>query len=258
MSSMSDLDAVSVAIGVVVGAIIATVATTRGSGAKKPKEGFKSPKPVVYYWPMFGRGGASMRMLEEAGIDYEHKQEFGDIASVSSAFGAKGSAFAPPVVVDGSYVISQSTACALYVGKCCGFTKGMDESKAVQYLIDIVDTFEGGLNKAADSGPTLKEYLEGERFAKQVGNIDRSIKGPFYFGDSPTAPDFFLCNLLDWFDHMLLVRLKEEKGVDALGPFKKIQGVLNGIRNLESYKRYKGVPIIKDDFKTKDEVFKNY
>ena len=49
MSSMSDLDAVSVAIGVVVGAIIATVATTRGSGAKKPKEGFKSPKPVVYY-----------------------------------------------------------------------------------------------------------------------------------------------------------------------------------------------------------------
>merc|ERR1711998_402808 len=125
--------------------------------------------------------------------------------------------------------------CALYVGKCCGFTKGMDESKAVQYLIDIVDTFEGGLNKAADSGPTLKEYLEGERFAKQVGNIDRSIKGPFYFGDSPTAPDFFLCNLLDWFDHMLLVRLKEEKGVDALGPFKKIQGVLNGIRNLESY-----------------------
>ena len=225
-----------------------------------------------------------MRMLEEAGIDYEHKQEFGDIASVSSAFGAKGSAFAPPVVVDGSYVISQSTACALCkltghtkhgreskltlfslnrlrvtdVGKCCGFTKGMDESKAVQYLIDIVDTFEGGLNKAADSGPTLKEYLEGERFAKQVGNIDRSIKGPFYFGDSPTAPDFFLCNLLDWFDHMLLVRLKEEKGVDALGPFKKIQGVLNGIRNLESYKRYKGVPIIKDDFKTKDEVFKNY
>jgi hypothetical protein len=40
--------------------------------------------------------------------------------------------------------------------------------------------------------------LEGDRFPKQLGNLDRAIVGPFYFGATPSASDFFLCAHVDW------------------------------------------------------------
>jgi hypothetical protein len=65
---------------------------------------------TVYYWPFLGRAGAAIRMLEEKKIPYAHKTEMGELAGVCSAFGAQGGAFAPPVVVDGTLVISQVRA----------------------------------------------------------------------------------------------------------------------------------------------------
>ena len=71
---------------------------------------FASEKLKVYYWPMFGRAGAVLRMLEHTGTKYEHISAFPDVAGVSTAFGGGSDTFAPPIVVDGDYKISQSTA----------------------------------------------------------------------------------------------------------------------------------------------------
>ena len=55
--------------------------------------------------------------MSVTGIEYVHKSEFPEIASVCGAFGADSATFAPPVVVDGDYVVSQSTAAAMYAGQ---------------------------------------------------------------------------------------------------------------------------------------------
>ena len=82
--------------------------------------------------------------------------------------------------------------------------KGMDEDKALQILADIIDTFENGIGAAADKGgSSLKQFFEdGEpsRFAKLMGNIERNIQGPYFFGASLTVPDFVLAALTDWQD----------------------------------------------------------
>ena len=208
---------------------------------------FASEKLKVYYWPMFGRAGAALRMLEHTGTKYEHISAFPDIAGVCTAFGGGSDTFAPPIVVDGEYQISQSTAVTTYVGQKSGLGAGVDQFKAAQYLADIVDLFEGGIGKNSGAGgAALKIYLEGDgsekpsRFTKQATNLSRGIKGPYFFGDSPSYVDFFLCQHMDWQDEMCLRRLREEIQLDCFGPYPKIKAVAEGIRNLDSYKNYSG------------------
>lgn len=86
----------------------------------------------IFYWPMRGRAGATMLMLEDAGIPYEHKSDFPDIASVASAFGGPLDTFAPPIVQDGPKTYSQSTVTAMWAGRKAGLTEGVDEIKAMQ------------------------------------------------------------------------------------------------------------------------------
>ena len=130
----------------------------------------------------------------------------------------------------------------MHVGNKCGLNVGItNPAKAVQHLADIVDLFENGVGGAlSKGGAQLKLYLEGDRLPKLLGNMNRSIKGPFFFGDAPTYVDFFLCQHVDWLDYTLLNRLKSEKNVDVFSSYTNITGVLEGIRNLESYKGYKG------------------
>ena len=218
----------------------------------------------IYYWPMYGRGGSLVRMCEEAGVPYEHISDFPSIASKGSAFGATGANFAPPMAEINGKLVSQSTAACLFVGKRCGFTSGMDEDMAPQFLADIIDTFEGGLNTAkGKGGAALKAFLESERWTVLAGNVDRSIQGPFYFGAKPTCVDFFLANVVDWNGACFLDRLKSEKGFDALKDYSKIMGVVEGIRALESYKSNKyGLQICtKPDgssFASGDELFADF
>jgi glutathione S-transferase len=247
---------------------------------------------TVYYWPMMGRAGAVMRMLDYAGVPYKHKSEFGEIASVCGAFGAQTTVFAPPVVVDGDYKISQSTAIAMYVGKKCGLTKGMDEDKALQILADLIDTFENGIGAAADKGGSaLKQFFEDgkpSRFAKLMGNIERNIQGPYFFGASLTVPDFVLAALTDWQDFTKLEvrihghepsggerrralslltplllfscgeqRLKKEKGFDPWSGYPKAAAVVAAVRALPSYKANQ-LQVVRDGFYAKDELFAAY
>ena len=215
---------------------------------------------TVYYWPMFGRAGSIIRMLEHGGAAYTVKSEFPDIASVGSAFGCtKHDTFAPPIVVDGDFVISQSTACALYVGEKCGLA-APNTFKCSQHLSDIVDFYELGLAAAQNKGGgELKQFIEGERITKLLGNLERGVQGPFYYGDKPTVTDFFLTAQTDWAEETLLNRLKKEKGVDIFAAFPKFYGVVKGIRDLDSYKNYKGPLVtVKEEFFCKDEVIEQY
>ena len=215
----------------------------------------------VYYWPMFGRAGSVVRMLEHAGVPYTFKSEFPEIAACGSAFGStKQDTFAPPIVQDGEFFISQSTACALYVGEKCGLS-APNTAKCVQHLADIVDFFELGLagtlsNKGSGE---LKKFIEGDRLPKQLGNLERAVQGPFFYGDKPTVTDFFLTQQVDWHEGTLLDRLKAEKGVDIFAAFPKLYAVATGIRNLDSYQKYSGpLKTVRDGFECKDETIANY
>lgn len=216
---------------------------------------------TVYYHPLFGRAGALVRMLEHAKVPYTFKSNFPELASVASSFGGLGDTFAPPVVVDGDNVISQSTATAFYIGQKTGLDAGIPSApKALQHLADIVDVFENGIASAkAKGGKELKVFLEGGRFEKLVSNLERGIKGPFYYGDQPTFVDFFLVQHVDFQAAVFLNRLKAEKGVDAFGAYPKIQGIVDGIRELPSYSGYAGpLQTIRPDMEAKDELFADY
>ena len=193
----------------------------------------------VYYWPFLVRGASLVRMLEHTGTPYEYISDKAEMAKLCSTWGATGTTFAPPVIVDGDYMISQSTATCLYLGKKLGLMpKGYDDFKAFQFCSDIVDTFEGGLGKNNEQGPTLKAYIEGPRWAAQMGNIERSIVGPFYFGEEPCAVDFFLLQHLDWRTTSMIAPLKERFGVDLLAPYPKIAGVQAALQAADGYKNY--------------------
>jgi glutathione S-transferase len=193
----------------------------------------------VYYWPFLARGASLVRMLEHTGTPYEFISDKAEMAKVCSSFGATGTTFAPPVLVDGDYTIAQSGAATLYLGHKLGLTpEGYDQFKATQYILDIVDTFEGGIGKSNEDGATLKAYLTGPRFASQMGNIERSIAGPFYFGAEPSAVDFYLLMHLEMRTTSIFGPLRERFGFDALAAFPKVAGVYAALLATDAYKNY--------------------
>ena len=105
-------------------------------------------------------------MLEHTGTPYEYVSDKAKMAEYASAWGSTaGDTFAPPILVDGDVVVSQSIATCLYLGKKLGLEPpGYDVYKAMQYCTDIVDTFEGNLGKNNEDGATLKAFLEGDRW----------------------------------------------------------------------------------------------
>ena len=150
------------------------------------------------------------------------------------------------------------------MGKRCGLTAGMDEDVAPQLFMDIIDTFEGGLGGAqGKGGAALKAFLEGPRWAALAGNVDRSIQGPFYFGETMTCVDFFLANIISWFKTNLLDRLEAEKGVKALAQFPKILGVYEAMSALPTFNtnKYNLLVSTKPDgssFIAGDQLFADY
>ena len=85
-----------------------------------------STVPKIYYWPLIGRSGSLIRMLDYMGEKYEFFSEFGEIAAIATAFGADSDTFAPPFLVDGDFTISQSNAATMYLGDKLGLNEGAD------------------------------------------------------------------------------------------------------------------------------------
>lgn len=116
---------------------------------------------------------------------------------------------------------------------------------------------EIGVAGAQAKGSTdFKEFLEGERLAKLLGNLERGVQGPYFYGDKPSNVDFFWTNVNDWQDNTWQNRVVSEFGGKRVtAAFPKLQGVLDGIRSLESYKACE-IPIIREGFgECKDDLF---
>jgi hypothetical protein len=191
----------------------------------------------VFYWPMYGRAGAALRMLEYRNIPFTLTTDFPSLATVSSSFGAVGDTFAPPIVVDGDKTYSQSTAVCLWAGRKCGLDEGVDDIKAMQYLADMVDVFENGVFVEKGKGSeALKTFIEGGRFAKLMSNIERGIKGPFWFGEKVSFVDFFAANAKLTMNEYLFDRLKSEFGVDVFAAYPKFNAVCAAVSDFDSWK----------------------
>lgn len=207
---------------------------------------------VVYYEGFTGRATPLIRMLCEGGVAYEHKMD----ESVFSCKGAEGTTFAPPAVIDGGKKISQSIAATVHIGAKCGLDKGVDPVLALQYMLDAED-FGTQLGNAKNAGmPALKTFLTEGRFASWAGNIERSIKGPYYFGEKASYADFALAGKLESADFSTLGPLQAKTG-DLFAKYPKIAGVKAGIMGLESAKKI-DVPCLPDKFKLADDLVAAY
>jgi glutathione S-transferase len=120
----------------------------------------------------------------------------------------------------------------------------------------MIDTMELGVVTAIGKGSAAaKEYLEGERLAKLLSNLQRGVQGPYFFGDKPSCVDFFWTNMNDWLGATFQDRLVSEfGGATITAAYPKLDSVLNGIRSLESYKACK-IPIMREGFGAKDEAY---
>lgn len=95
----------------------------------------------------------------------------------------------------------------------------------MQYMLDVIDVFEGNLGSKNENGRDLREFLNGERWSRLMFNVERSIKGPFYFGDKPSCADFLLLAHLDWRINQIFDPLKKAFKVDHMARFPKAMKV---------------------------------
>ena len=228
----------------------------------------------VYYWPFLGRGGAIIRMLAEANVEYEHVSDMSEMSKVCAVFGADGEGvgtLAPPVVVDdgdnnnNNMTISQSIAANMYIGTKYGFP-AQDDFKAIQFMDDIKDLFENGIGKMNEDGQKLKTYLEGDdsssstkpsRFAIFASCLERNVKGPYFFGDKLSYVDFYFANLYAMYYGTTLSKLEVKTNVDVFGPYPKLKNIAEKIMNLNSAKTIK-VPTHLERFEIKDDIVESY
>ena len=186
---------------------------------------------TIKYWPILARASGLFRMCVEAGVEFQHVT---DPKSFGAAFigDLSGTNLAPPILVDGDLVISQASACHSYLGHKLGFTKGIPVNElAIQFVSDLSDLHQD-MWTANDSGK-LHAYLTGDRYKSHLGVIERSIKGPYYFGDTPTYVDFATTSYFDMCEHKWLNPLREKSG-DTLAACPKLKAVLSSIRSLPS------------------------
>lgn len=200
-----------------------------------------STVPKIYYWPLIGRSGCLIRMLDYMGEKYEFFSEFGEIAAIATVFGADSDIFAPPYLVDGDVTISQSNAATMYLGDKLGLNEGITvPAKAVQYMSDIYEIFEGNIQRLKEKGGELAAYVSGDRFKKQTRVVENAIKGPFFFGEKPTYVDFFL---LGYYDAASIFTISHLVKAGAANPFAgctKMLAVVEALQKHESYGKHAG------------------
>lgn len=214
---------------------------------------------TVYYWPMLGRAGHLIRMLEDKGVSYTHKSGFPDLAPKLSAFGGNTGNFAPPLLEANGKLTSQSVATAVALGTQLGFDApiGDNVAQAIQYMMDIADWFSGLFNARGD-GKQLAGYFSGEgksRSDKFLSTVENNIKGTYYFGEEPSYADFFLASRLDNASYMLSLDKRPDLKAKIFGSFPKVQALLAKIHERKGYTGYSGkLPLMKDEYVVSDEI----
>ena len=215
---------------------------------------------TIYYWPLLMRIRAVLGMLEETKTPYVWKKEYGDIAAQCTGFGGGRDTFAPPVIQDGDNLISQSLACTMHIGEKCGFAKGIkSQAKAVQYMLDLRDFMEQcEANKI--SAARLAEFVKGpgggkvSYFDEWMTNIERSIQGPYYFGENLTYVDFFACQVFDYVHFTIFGPV----GVDEVKRYPKIHAMVTAIRGMASAHAFAHLPWAPASYFVTEELVTQY
>eukprot|EP00466_Bigelowiella_natans_P004959 jgi/Bigna1/81139/fgenesh1_pg.77_\ len=213
-------------------------------------------KVTMYYWPMLGRAGASVLMLEHKKQAYEMKSEFKDIASIGTAFGAQGKdTFAPPILAWGDVVVSQSAAVSLFVGNKLGIDKfeGNDRFKALKHTLDVADWATDVFNHMSKPAEDVKKFLS-DRNKKWMTNVEAAIKGPYYFGSDVSSVDFFLYNAYKMSEVGMFAPVSKITGEDYTSSFKKVLKVVELVGALDGVKGYDKLPFLREGYGVKKEV----
>lgn len=195
----------------------------------------------IYYWPMAGRAGAAIRMLEEAKVDFTHVSSVEEIKQIAAAFGGNSTTFAPPILVDGDAIVSQSSAVAMYVGQTYGFDVPVGKTPlACQYMADFGD-FSGECLSKLESDKAA-EFITG-RMMVWIGLFERYFgETTFLFGDKPTYPDFLMHAVFSYLRVLYFNQLKEQAGIDVFAETPKLKAAFTAIDNLESVQTTKIQP----------------
>ena len=187
-------------------------------------------------------------MCEEAGPgSCEHISDTNDFeafASMASAKGkniegtGKGDTFAFPILDDDGFIISQSAAATMYAAERFGFLPEGSKAryKAFQYMNDAQDFMTEGLSTAGHPDSVAEFMFTGPRFDAWMGNIERSIQGPYYFGRTLTCVDFYLLQCMDWLNTTLLQPISELTG-DRVAPYPKVTTLLHLVRSRPAFWR---------------------
>lgn len=211
----------------------------------------EASKLTIRYWPFLGRASPVFRMCAEAGVEFDHCS---DQAKMQCAlFGAKTTNLAPPMVVDGAVTVSQAPAAMMYLGNKLGFTTGITVPEvALQYACDVSDLFEAmrgvfiagiAKNDLADAAKFMSD-----RFKVIMSAIEKSIQGPFYFGEKVSWADFALAGYWDMIECKWLESLKEKTG-DVLADCPRVKSVVAAIRALPSAEKISSIQKLEADLK---------
>ena len=197
-------------------------------------------------------------MFAERDVAYEHVTDSKkmDLVFVGDECASTTSTnLAPPCIVDGDTVISQNIPVHVYVGKRLDFEPPTDcePEVALQYMCDLEDLHTEmrrahTVGQAGGDVVALKKYLTGARFASHLGAIERSIKGPFYFGERPTYVDFIAVGFFDMLSTIILDPVSAHTGIDFLASAPKLLGVLSGVRGLPSAEKLPKLPLVPPAF----------
>ena len=182
---------------------------------------FDETKPISYstaYWNIRGLGAPLRMMLCAAKLNHVVHMydlvEDGEHGWKSGYFVEKETKFIPdytpfmnlPCFADEheKIVITQLNACLYYVGNICGMMgqTPLEQTTCVQYLCEIYDLRTVMTNHVYDGKGTSQSVIESGKghLAKFESLLKNKEKKCFTVGDSISAPDFHLFEMIDQYD----------------------------------------------------------
>jgi hypothetical protein len=90
---------------------------------------------------------------------------------------------------------------------------------------------EGEVLKLRKDGPkVLKDFLAGDRFKAWAAHTERTIKGPFYFGDSPSYADWYVATFQAMAEEIFWDPVKSKPGLgDVFASMPKLMAIRNAL-----------------------------
>jgi glutathione S-transferase len=134
--------------------------------------------------------------------------------------------FAPPVLVKGDFVLSQTPAILHFLGGAHGYyaSEATAEESAIclQTLLDIGDVTSELFNIAKDVEKKADFSKPGGRLAGWLAHFDKTLGGKsFLRGDKPSPSDFFLLSSFESFEFALGVEIVSTICPEGLVPWRQ-------------------------------------